>query len=72
MVHDKDNNFIHSFSQNIDFTRINNEIKEETGTIIDSKNFRSGYEIKIDVTYTFNDETEKSFTTKTILEEQVK
>lgn len=68
-IYDKNDKFIHSIGQNVDFSRIDDKIKGGTGSVINSSNFRTGDEIKIEVTYMFKDETEKSFTINRILEE---
>ena len=52
----------------MDFLQNTNEIKENKGYIIDSRNFREGDTIKVVITYFLSEDTEKTFTKEITLE----
>ncbi len=68
-IYDNDDQLVYSFVQNVEFSKINDKIVENTGFVIDSTKFRNGNEIKIEVKYIYSDETEKSFISKIKLEQ---
>ncbi len=67
-IFDKNDTFIYSFAEGVDFLQNTNEIKENKGYIIDSRNFREGDTIKVVITYFLSDDTEKTFTKEITLE----
>lgn len=71
-IFDNNHNFVYSFAEGVDFSRNNNTIKEHTGYVIDTHNFREGDKITLNINYFLSDGTEKSFTKDITLENQKK